>query len=94
MKTKKKSSGEGLWSPLVKISARSDRIIGWFLVSQTNALTEIPVLRKTRNKFDQCIFHQENLEVWFLRILWTVFHGESDEHIFKIFRETEILTVF
>ena len=63
-------------------------------MSQFNALFQKPVLRKTRNKFDQSIFHQEKLKIWFLRILWTASYGESDERILKFFYETETLTIF
>ena len=34
-------------------------------------------------------FHQERLQIWSLRILWTVPHGESDKHIWKNSHETE-----
>jgi hypothetical protein len=32
-------------------------------------------------------FHQEELKVGFLTILWTVFDGESNTEIWKIFQQ-------
>ena len=62
LKTKKKSSGERSWSPLVKISARSDEVRGMFYLAQFGSMHEKPILRKTRNKVDQYIFSPRKVE--------------------------------
>jgi hypothetical protein len=56
IKTADYNSGGYFKVSVVKISARSDEVRGGFYAAQFDILYEKPVLRKTRNKFDQYIF--------------------------------------
>ena len=69
-KTVDYTSGGHTQVSLVKISARSDKVRGWLMVAQSNALDEKLVLRKTQKKFEKCILLQKKLKFWFLRTVW------------------------
>ena len=56
IKTADSTSRECFGVSVVKISAQSDKIKGMLSVTQFDTMHENPVLRKTRNKFDQRIF--------------------------------------
>ena len=61
-KTVDYTSGGHTQVSLVKISARSDKVRGWLMVAQSNALDEKLVLRKTQKKFEKCILLQKKLK--------------------------------
>jgi hypothetical protein len=65
IKTADSTSGGYFEVSVVKISARSDELKGRFCVTQVGALHEKLVLRKTQNKFEQCIFSLRKVEGWF-----------------------------
>ena len=73
IKTADSTSEECFGVSVVKISAQSDKTKEMLSVAQFATMHENPVLRKTR---------KEKFEGRFIRILWAVSYGESDEHIF------------
>jgi hypothetical protein len=60
------TSGEYFKVFVVKISARSNEIKRGLYVTQIGALHKELVLRKTQNKFEQCIFSPKTVESFFL----------------------------
>ena len=62
IKTADSTSGGYFKVSVVKISAQSDEVRGGFYVAQFGTMHEKPVLRKTRNKFDQCTFSPRRVE--------------------------------
>jgi hypothetical protein len=53
---------------VVKISARSDEIKSGLYVTQIGGLHKKLVLRKTQNKFEQCIFSPRKVESCLVKI--------------------------
>jgi len=61
IKTPDSTSGGYFKVSVIKISARSDEVKGRLYVAQFGALHEKPVLRKTQNKLQNCVFTTEKV---------------------------------